>query len=141
MREFVTAVEDAFEEEPDEGTFIKLDGREMRYYRPTDGQIAMFMSANGRHASGSDRVAGVVDFFMGLFDADDQGHLSDRLMDRTDPFGVKKVEEILESMLEEWSGRPTKSSSGSTRSQTSGGRKSTRRTPALISSGSPSTGS
>ena len=141
MREFITAVEDAFDEEPDEGTSIMLDGREMQFFKPTDGQIAMFMSSNGRHSSTGNRVAGIIDFFMGLFDDDDQTYLSDRLLDRTDPFGVKKIEEILESMLEEWSGRPTKSSSGSTRSRTSGGRKSTQRTPALISSGSPSTGS
>jgi len=130
MREFVTAVEQAHEDEDEGGSTLVLDGRELRYYQPTDGQFAIYMASTGRHASQTDRIAATVNFFIELFDKNDQVHLSDRLLDRDDPFGVPMMEEIMGEMVQEWTGRPTVPSSGSTPSRKSGGRKSTRRTPA-----------
>lgn len=140
MREFVTAAKKAHEE-PDEGVTITLDGREMVYYQPTDGQLMMFMASSGRHTSTTDAVAGLVDFFMGLFDEPDQIYMSNRLMQRSDPFGHEMIEEMLEAMIEEWTGRPFKLRSDSAPSPTATGRKSTRRTPASTSSASRSTAS
>jgi hypothetical protein len=141
MREFVTAVEDAFDPEPDEGNTLVLDGEKLRYYRPTDGQLAIYFASTGRHSSDADRTAAVINFFIELFDKESQEHLVERLLDRTDPFGLPKIEEMLEALTEEWSGRPTRRSSGSTQSRTSGGRKSTARTRKSTSSGSPRTAS
>jgi len=138
VREFVTSVEDAFDPEPDSGLEMKLDGEVLRYFKPTDGQVAIYMASSGRHASANDRTAALVDFFLGLFDENSQDILAKRLRDRDDPFGVKKIGEIIESMLEDWSGRPIQSSSASTPSRRSAGRKSTPRTPASTSSDSPS---
>lgn len=137
MREFVTAVEDAFDPEPDDGRTMKLDGETLRYYKPTDGQIAVYMASTGRHATDQDRTAAIINFFIELFDKRSQAHLVERLLDREDPFGLPKMEEMIEALTEEWSGRPTQPSSGSTRSRTSGGRKSTPRTRKSTSSGSP----
>jgi hypothetical protein len=137
MREFVTAVEDAFEGEPDEGNQLKVDGHVLRYYRPTDGQVAVYMASTGRHASDSDRTAAIINFFIELFDKDSQTYLIERLLDRDDPFGLAQVEEMIEALTEEWSGRPTQPSSGSTPSRRTGGQRSTPRTRKSTSSDSP----
>jgi hypothetical protein len=138
MREFVTAVEDAFDPDKDQGSRILLDGRELTVYKPTDGQYMIYIAETGRHASGEQQIAAAVNFFMGMFDEEDQSYLAGRLLDRNDPFGMKKIEEIVSAVVEDWAGRPTQPSSGSATRQKSGGRKSTRRTPALTSSDSPS---
>jgi hypothetical protein len=125
MREFVTSIEDAFETEPDEGNALNLDGRELHYFKPTDGQVAVYLASTGRHSSTDDKVAAVVNFFLGMFEEGDAAYLSDRLLDRTDPFGTPKIAEIVNVMIEDWSGRPTKPPTGSSGSRRTGGRKST----------------
>lgn len=137
-KEFITAVEETFDPEVDQGAELTLDGRELRYFRPTDGQIAIYMASSSKHSTVNDKVAATINFFMGLFEEDDQSWLAGRLMDRDDAFGVTMVQTLLNSMLEDWSGRPTKSSGGSTQSRKSAGRKSTAPTRALTSSPSPS---
>lgn len=134
MREFVTAVEEAFEGEPDTGNQMKVDGHVVRYYRPTDGQVAVYMASTGRHSSDSDRTAAIINFFIELFDKESQAYLVERLLDRDDPFGLAQIEEMIEALTEEWSGRPTQRSSGSTQSRTRGGPKSTPRTRKSTSS-------
>jgi len=140
IREFITAVQDAHDEdEVDEGRTLKLDGEVLRYYKPVEGQVLLYMAQTGRHASRDDRVAAIINFFMELFDERSREHLVGRLMDRDDPFGVRTVEEIMEALIEEWVGRPTQSPSVSARSQRSGGPRSTARTRKSTSSDSPST--
>jgi len=137
MREFITSAEDAFEE-PTEGEQFTLDGEVLTYFRPSDGQIMLYMASTGRHSTENDRTGATINFFIELFDQDSKEHLIARLMDRNDPFGIKKVYEIIEAMMEDWSGRPTQSSSGSASSRRNGGRKSTPRTRKPTSSASPS---
>lgn len=140
MKEFVTAVEDAHDEvDIDEGQTLKLDGEILRYFKPVEGQVLLYLAQTGRHATKDDRVAAIINFFMELFDERSKDHLVARLMDREDAFGVAMIEEILESLIEEWVGRPTQPPSASSRSQRNGGRKSTPRTRKSISSVSPST--
>lgn len=141
MREFVTAVEDAFDPDKDQGQKISLDGHELTVYKPTDGQYMIYIAESGRHSTSEQQIAAAVNFFMGLFGPNDQAYLAGRLLDRDDPFGMAKIEEIVSAVVEDWAGRPTQQSSGSASRQKSGGRKSTRRTPELTSSGSPSTSS
>jgi PhoPQ-activated pathogenicity-related protein len=143
MREFVTAVNEAYpaEQEVDEGNTFILDGKELRYYAPAEGQYMVFMASTSRHASNNEQVAGVVNFFIGLFDDESQTYLTERLMDRKDPFGIDMINQILDAMVEEWTGRPTKSPTASSRSPKTGGRKSTRPIQALTSSENRSTGS
>ena len=135
----MTAVEDAYSPDRDQGQEVMLDGHLLRIFKPTDGQYMIYIAETGRHASSEQRVAAAVNFFMGLFEEADQAYLADRLLDRNDPFGMKKIEEIVGAVTEDWSGRPTEPSSGSASSRKTGGRRSTPRTPALTSSGSPST--
>jgi hypothetical protein len=133
LREFVTAVQKADEGEgsQEEPLVFNLDGHEMRAYKPTEGQYALLVMSLGRHANNLDRFAGMIDFFIQVLDEDSERYVVDRMMNRDQIIPLEKIVEMLEWMVEEWGGRPFQSSSGSTTSQPKGGKKSTRRTPAL----------
>lgn len=143
MKEFATAVSEAFGEESEEEHpwVIKLDDREMRFYRPTDAQFAMYMAATGRFASDNQRMAAMIDLFVNVFEPEDQAYLIDRMSSRANVLPLQTVQEMIEYMVEEWTGRPTKSPSVSSRSPRNGGQKSTQVIQGSISSDSPDTGS
>lgn len=133
MREFVTAANEAAETPEDKaaGTPFTVDGREYRAFKPQDGQLAVLMATTGRHSSQAEMVSGLINFFVNVLDEESHHHIIDRLLDRNDKFGIEQVQEIMEWMVEEWSGRPTRSPSVSTSSQSSTGPTSTPPTPAL----------
>ena len=133
MKEFSTAIRDAVEDSEAPMEF-KIDGHVVRAFRPTDGQIAMLMAALGRHTSESTKVAGVIDFFVYTLDDESYNYVTNRLLSRDDALEMDQIQEVIEWMIEEWSGRPTQPASGSTRSQTSGGQKSSRTTSRSTSS-------
>lgn len=139
MLEFETAIKAVTEAKEDERPFteFKLDGRVMKAYNPDDGQLAMFLASIGRGQAASDKVAGAINFFCSVLDEDDATHIEVRLLDRHDPFGLEQVEEIMQGIIEEWGGRPTKSLSVSTQSPESDGPKLTPTTPTPTSSVSP----
>jgi hypothetical protein len=140
IKEFVTALRAA--EEPDEEHVeFTIDGHVLKCYRPSPAQLAYAMSAVGRRRETSEKVAGIIDFFVEVLDEESQAYVENRLLNRKDPFGLDEVEQVLEWMVEEWTARPTEPPSGSTRSRSNGGRKSTRPTTRPTSSGSASTGS
>jgi hypothetical protein len=131
MREFVTAVKELEKgEEPDKGYSFKVDGKELKFFKPTESQFAIYVAQTGRHSSIPDKIAGVIDFFINVMDRPSHEHLVARLMDREDPFGLDQVEEIIQWMIEEWSGNPTEQSSDSTPSRQSTGDSSTEPVPA-----------
>jgi hypothetical protein len=139
MKEFLTAAKHAeAEDNGDDGAVpfkIKNEdtGEEMvcRAYKPGDGQFAVLMATTSRHSSQQEQIAGIINFFASVLDDDSHHYVVSRLLDRRDPFGIEQVQGIMEFLIEEWSGRPTQSSSGSTRLQSSGGQNSTQPTPAL----------
>lgn len=139
MREFITAVKEKAGE--DEQIDVPIDGVIYTAYKPTDGQFAFVMATTGKHASSQDQIAGQINFFLSLFEKEDADALAHRLLDRTDPFGMDEVSEIMSEMLEDWTGRPTQQSSASSRSRKTAGPKSTPTTRKSISSTSPSTDS
>jgi hypothetical protein len=133
MREFITAVEDAVDQEETEepGLIFAIDGQEMRAYKPTEGQFALLMVAMGRHASNMDQFAGIIDFFISVLDEPSEHYVISRMQTRDQIIPLEKIVEIMEWMIEEWGGRPFQKPSVSTSSRRNGGRKSTARTPAL----------
>jgi hypothetical protein len=143
MREFVTAVQtmendQGTEEEPNE---FSLDGVLCQFYQPQDGQVAVLMASTGKHSSEQEQVAAFINFFVGVLDDDTHTYIVSKLLNRKDPFGLAEVQEILEYMMEVWSGNPTQSFSASTPSPKPVGRRSTPRTTKSTSSASRSTGS
>lgn len=134
MREYTTAVERL--EDPEGKSVFTLDGRELTAYMPTDGQLAMLLASFGRHVSDNTRVAGAIDFLLGVLDERSSNYITDRLMDRDHPLGLDVVTDIMRDLVEEWSGRPTQRPSDSRSSQPTGGPNSTPTTLPSTSSGS-----
>lgn len=127
MKEFQTAVRSAEDREAgDEEKFeFKVDAKTFTAYKPTSAQTAVVLSKVGRHATIATKIAGIIDFFMGIMDADDAGYLAERLLDRNDDFGIAQVESILAWLIEEWGAHPTQEPSGSSSSQSATGPSST----------------
>lgn len=136
MREFTTAVKAkaAEDEAPDEKPTIKftLDGVDCWAFEPTESQTAVLISATSGRRRSNDDTATLINFIFNLFDAETKMHLQDRLLDRNDPFELSSDDPeeaslmtIVEDILEEASGNPTKPSSASTSSRASTGQKST----------------
>lgn len=129
MKSFTTAVVEALEDEEDEGRIeFDLDGETLVAYKPSEAQFALLMQAVGRYASMADSVAGGIDFFHAVLDDTSAQHIHARLLDRKDAFGLEEVEEIMAWLVEEWTGRPMKRRSASTRSPKSTGPASSRGT-------------
>lgn len=133
MKEFITAASESLKDGSEEEALeFNVDGVLCRAYRPNDGQIAVLMATtSAKHLSEAEQVAGIINFFVAVLDDETHNFVVTKLLDRRDPFGLTEVQDMIAWMLEEWSGRPTKSSPGSTPSRQSTGRTSTRRTPAL----------
>jgi hypothetical protein len=139
VKEFVTAVEDVIAEdereakiadlvaqgksreeaeaEVDGESFVEftLDGRTLKAYQPTDGQMTFMLAALGRGQSQEQRFAAIINIMMESLRDEDQDYLEGRLLTR-DPkqrLPIKKIEEIFEYLTEEWFARPTQSPSGS----------------------------
>ena len=98
------------EAEDDEGvvTFM-LDGREMKAYPPTDGQLAFMLASLGRGQTKEQRFAAIINIMLEALRDDDRDYMESRLLTR-DPkrrLSIKTVEGIFEHMTEEWFARPT----------------------------------
>jgi uncharacterized protein YneF (UPF0154 family) len=106
-KEFTTAAEEKVEGGLAQITF-KIDGHELTAHPPRDGQVAMMMAQMGRHSTNNDKVSGMIDFFVNLFDPADEQYLVNRLWDREDDFGIEQISDVMTWLMEEWSKRPTK---------------------------------
>lgn len=130
MREFVTAVQDHEDRKSETAQPypFKVDGVVCNAYKPDDSQIAVFFATVGRGASNADRIAGVLNFFDAVLDKKSSDYLTGRLLDRTDNFKFEQVEDILEGLVEDWSGHPTQEAVASSASPKRTGSRSTRTT-------------
>lgn len=136
MREFITAVAAVVEDE--DGTHFPIkevdaEGNVIHVqdcvaYKPAEGQVIMMMAGLGRHGTMADKVSSIINFLADTVDETTHAYLVSRLLNRNDEFGLEQVQEILEALMEEWGGRPTKLPSDFAQSQKTGGQKSTRRT-------------
>lgn len=123
MKEFTTAAEQS-DQDAEQPLEFAIDGQVLRAYKPTEGQLAITMSALGRHTDEMTKTAGVIDFFVQILDEESYNYVVNRLLSREDPLGLQEIEDVLEWLVEEWTARPTQPPSGSTRSRSSGGPKS-----------------
>jgi hypothetical protein len=131
LKQFKTAAREADRDEPiPEELEFGLDGRSLVAYYPGDGALAILMAETSQHQTIQTKVAGAIDYFYEMFNADDAAHIRKRLLDKNDPFGFMDVQDIIEWVVEEWSGNPTRGRSASTRSRSTAGQNSRRRTPA-----------
>lgn len=138
MKEFVTAVEEVVSEDEREAKIkalmaqgktreeaeaeteepfipFKLDGRELRAYQPTDGQLTFMLAALGRGQTQDSRFAAIINIMMEALRDEDKDYLESRLLTR-DPknrLKLKQIEEIFEYLTEQWFANPTQEPSGS----------------------------
>lgn len=80
---------------------------------PSDGQIAFLMARQTQHVRTQEKVGALLNFFDSVLEDETQSYISDRLLDPEDEFGVDEIQDILGFLMEEWSARPTKSSTAS----------------------------
>ena len=150
MKEFITAVEDLAEGEDgkvqmldendqpmvnDDGTPMmddphvrfKIDGRVLRAYFPTDGQLAFMMAALGRGQSNESRFAAIINIMMESLGSEDKDYFEGRLLtrDASKRLKIREVEGIFEYLTSEWFARPTQPPSGSATSPPNDGQKLT----------------
>lgn len=99
------------EAETEEDSFIefKLDGRTLKAYTPTPGQLAFLLANMGRGQTKDGRFASVMNVMLESLDEDDQEYLESRLLTRRrgKMMDLKKLEEIFEHLVEEWFATPT----------------------------------
>lgn len=121
-REFITAVEEKVDGglQPVEVTLGRVivdsegepvlgeDGEQQIEKRtlvcrpPKDGQVALLMARMGRHSGTNDKLAGIIDFFVGVLNEEDHQYVVTRLMDGEDPFGINDVTDVMTYIVEEW---------------------------------------
>ena len=126
MREFHTAAKREAESEVfdnAEPLDIKIDDDEFTLLPPTPEQMAFIMVR--MEGKAGQQIAGLIDFLDSMLDEDDQERFHERLLDRNDNLTLDTVQEMVSYAMEEWSGRPTGSSAGSTPSRASSGSRST----------------
>lgn len=137
MLEFEAAVEAAStdEEKPiplDIDEISIAEKRKVHAYRPADGQLALLMASMGRGMQANDAIAATVNFFCNLFEDDDRYYIEERLLSRKRNISIERIQEILEELIEKWSGHPTQSPSDSPTSPASVGLNSTATTSPSI---------
>lgn len=137
MLEFTTDLKAKTEEqEAVEADVIefKVDGQILRAYPPTASQIAVAVAGTGKRVPFERKIQTVVDFFVRILDDEDAAYVTERLLDRSDPFGLEQIEQIMKGLMEEWSARPTQPSSDSSATPPTTGSSSTEATPQSTSS-------
>lgn len=150
MQDFVTAVnEDEVEgDEPESVTFMH-DEREVTFYKPTTGQMALMMSMGGRDMD-LKTAGNFIALFLEMADEDSQRYFQTRLLTRPEPgqpvFDLGSqggVYDIFEKLGEHWGGKKSKQPSDYAKPQRATGKASTATTRAKrsTSSRSRSTGS
>lgn len=150
MQDFVTAVnEDEVEgDEPESVTFTH-DEREVTFYKPTTGQMALMMSMGGREMD-LKTAGNFIALFLEMADEDSQRYFQTRLLERPIPgkpvFDLGSqggIYDIFEKLGEHWGGKKSKQPSDYRKPQSGTGRASTgtTRVRAKTSSGSRSRGS
>lgn len=127
VKEFALALEREIDDEPDEQMPFTMADDDTQLYAlmPTESDVALAAGALSQYAEDGEKVVAVLDLFWSLMTEDTARHLRRRLRDRKDRFGVPDIMNVLEWIIEERTGRPTKPSSGSTASPPSTGARST----------------
>lgn len=130
MKSFTSAAEEVLDEGKDEKPIeFELDGRTMRAYQPTDGQLAFMLAALGRGQTNDQRFASIINIIINCLHSEDADYLESRLLSSgKDRLPVKTIEQIFEFLVEEWFARPTQPQSDSAGTPPTTGPKSKPRT-------------
>lgn len=124
MKSFTSAIEGVIDDadgvaEDEKYVEFELDGRVLRAYQPTEGQLTFMMASLGRGQSTTSRFASIINLMMESLRSSDKDYFEGRLLSRDlrTRLSVKTVESIFEFLMEEWFATPTGEPSTSAASQ------------------------
>lgn len=118
---------------------LEGDDTQLYAYAPTQGQLVLLLDlADATPETMALAANRVMSVFWECLDDDTEAHLRERLLERTDPFDLPDIQNIIEWLVEESTARPTTPPSGSTGSPGSTGQRSTARARQRASTRSPS---
>jgi len=152
MQDFVTAVEEELEDGEEaevESVTFKHDEREVTFFKPSTGQMALMMSMGGREMD-LKTAGNFIALFLEMADDDSQRYFQTRLLERPQPgkpvFDLASeggIYDIFEKLGEHWGGKKSKQPSDYRKPRSGTGKRSTATTPvrARTSSRSRSAGS
>lgn len=88
---------------------FKMDGRTIRAYTPTPGQLTFLLASMGRGQTRDSRFSSIVNIMMETFDEDGRDYLESRLITRipSKMLQLESLEKIFEHLVEEWFSTPT----------------------------------
>ena len=121
VKSFSTAVEETLGEELDGKTVeeqyieFEIDGRTLRAFHPTPGQLVFMLAAMGHGQSAEQRFAGILNIVFAALRDEDRDYVEARLLSR-DPKDRKfheTLEGVFEFLAEEWFATPTEQPSDS----------------------------
>jgi hypothetical protein len=143
LKEFVTAAQDDLGTvDPEDAITFKHNGREVTFYKPSDGQQAIMLAMGGRDM-GPKAAGTFIQLFIELGDDETQRYFQDLLLTRGSGFDLKNeggLFDIWEYLVEQWSGKATKQPSDFQSPRRATGRASTGSTRAKASTSSGSRG-
>ena len=126
IKQFGDAARKAKDRGVDDDTLtVMILEREVTLHSPGSGSLAyLAMSIAG---AGNDlmQLGQVINFIMSIFDDDDARYVRGLLLDRESGFDAEDIMELATWIVEEWSARPTKPSTGSSASRQSTGARTT----------------
>lgn len=90
-------------------TEFTLDGRQMRAYQPTSGQLAFMLASLGRGQTSDQRFAAILNIMFECLRDEDKDHLESRMLtrDKKKRLDLPVLERIFEGLTKEWFARPT----------------------------------
>lgn len=114
------------EEEEVPSVEVVLNGQSHTAYEPTEGQVVLVVDAIANDSlSEGERISGLMNFLRGILDEEGFRHLKQIVADPNTKDSLTLLMDIVESIVEHFSGDPTTPSRGSSRSQESTGASST----------------
>jgi hypothetical protein len=128
MREFVKAYEDSeANHNEDDATTFPHWGRDVTFFRPSEGQEILMVGMGGRGMS-REKASTFIQMFLALGDDDTREYFIGLMQDRNAGFTLKGpggLFDIWEGLVEEWSGKDSEKPSGSAKSRSRTGANST----------------
>lgn len=122
MKEFRSHAKEAVLENPVPITFM-WDERELTIHPPNSGQIALFMASQTEDVELADQASAVLNFLQSGMDEEDRQWFRRHLQEGGTT--IADITEVMEWLIEQWSLRPTTSSSGSSSRRRNTGKSST----------------
>lgn len=113
----------------DDDILVKILDRKVALESPGSGQIGYIAMTAAGASNDLVQLGEVINFLVSLMDDEDGRYVKGLLLDRHSGFEGEDMVELAQHIVKEWSGRPTKPSSGSSARRRTNGAGSTPASP------------